>query len=141
MLSHHLCHICSNCTYLFYYYNVYVCCRNMAYQTRVQLAILDHNSHLQRGKATTKSGDIIFHRKYCKQSKKWDASPTMKHKSYQYISAIMRAIVHKRTCGSISLKQSIVVPEDHPSRIQGTIAHAPPTATHEIVCNKRSRFT
>ena len=42
----------------------------MAYQTRVQLAILDHNSHLQRGQAATKSGDTMFHRKYRKQSKK-----------------------------------------------------------------------
>ena len=57
----------------------------MPYQTRVQLAILDHNSHLQRGQAATKSGDTMFHRKYCKQSKKWDVTPTMNQKAYQYI--------------------------------------------------------
>ena len=113
----------------------------MAYQTRVQLAILDHNNHLQRGQAATKSGDTMFHRKYRKQSKKWDATPTMNQKAYQYIPTIIRAIVEKRTCESITLKHSIIVPEDHPTRIQDTIAHVPPTATHDIIRNKRSRFT
>ena len=113
----------------------------MAYQTRVQLTILDHNNHLQRGQVVTKSGDQLFHRKYRKQSKKWDASPAMNQKTYDYIPTIMRAIVEKRISASITLKHSVVVPEDHPTRIQNTIAHVPPTAIHDIICNKRSRFT
>ena len=94
---------------------LYVCCRNMAYQTRVQLTILDHNNHLQRGKAVTKSGDIVFHRKYRKQSKKWDASPTMNRKTYLYIPTILKLIIEKRISASITLKHSVVVPEDHPT--------------------------
>lgn len=112
----------------------------MAYQCRVQLAILDHNNHLQRRKAVTKSGDM-FHRKYRKQSKKWDASPTMNQKTYPYIPNIVRAITEKWTSASITMKHSVIVPEDHPTRIQGTITHASPTATHDIIHNKRSRFT
>ena len=87
----------------------------MAYQTRVQLTILDHNNHLQRGKAVTKSGDIVFHRKYRKQSKKWDASPTMNRKTYLYIPTILKLIIEKRISASITLKHSVVVPEDHPT--------------------------
>ena len=113
----------------------------MAYQTRVQLTILDHNNHLQRGQAVTKSEDQLFHRKYRKQSKKWDALPAMNRKTYDYIPTIMRAIVEKRISASIALKHSVVVPDDHPTRIQNTIAHVSPTATHDIIRNKRSRFT
>ena len=79
--------------------------------------------------------------KYRKQSKKWDALPAMNRKMHDYIPTIMRAIVEKRISASITLKHSVVVPEDHPTRIQNTIAHVPPTATHDIIRNKRSRFT
>ena len=113
----------------------------MAYQTRVQLTILDLNNHLQRGQAVTKSGDQLFHRKYRKQSKKWDTSPTMNRKTHDYIPTIMRAIMERRISASITLKHSVVIPEDRPTQIHNTIAHVPPTATHYIMRNKCSRFT
>ena len=48
--------------------------RNLAYQTRVQLAVLDYNLHLCRDKAKNKDGVQIYYRKFHKQTKKWDTS-------------------------------------------------------------------
>ena len=48
--------------------------RQQAYEAQVQFAILDRNAHKERGHARNKDGDIIYHRKYRKQSKKWDVS-------------------------------------------------------------------
>ena len=57
-------------------------CRNQSYHTRVQLAVLDHNAHLDREKAKNKTGEIIYNRKFRKQTKKWDATPSMESKKY-----------------------------------------------------------
>ena len=42
--------------------------RNQAYQTRVQLAVLDYNSHLSREKAKNKDGIQMYNRKFRKQT-------------------------------------------------------------------------
>ena len=55
--------------------------RNEAYRTRVQLAITDHNAHLGRHHAQNKDGEYMYTRKFCKQTKKWDTTPTMEKKN------------------------------------------------------------
>ena len=70
----------------------YVFFRNQAYQTRIQLAILDYNSHLNRVQAQNKGGIQIHSRKFQKQTKKWDATPVMEQKKYPHISFLMKAI-------------------------------------------------
>jgi len=54
--------------------------RNQAYETRIHLAILDHNGHNQREKAKNTSGDLVYQRKYQKQSKKWDVTNVLEPK-------------------------------------------------------------
>ena len=66
--------------------------RNQAYQAQVQLAVLDYNAHIGRDKAKNKAGDIIYNKKFRKQTKKWDATPALKEKQFAYISKLMEVI-------------------------------------------------
>ena len=66
--------------------------RNEAYLARTQLAVLDHNSHCDRQVATTTKGEQRYHRKYRKQSKKWDVTPVKTKKEYKYIPELIAAI-------------------------------------------------
>ena len=67
--------------------------RNQAYQTRIQLSILDHNKHCQREHMRSKDGNLLYHRKYRKQSKKWDVTPTLIRKKYEYIHRLYQRYV------------------------------------------------
>ena len=42
----------------------YFCYRDQSSTTRVQLAVLDHNQHLDRGKACNKEGHELYARKF-----------------------------------------------------------------------------
>lgn len=117
-----------------------ICSRNQAYQARVQLAVLDYNAHLGRDKAKNKAGDIIYNRKFRKQSKKWDATPTLKQKEYIYIPELMEVIKSQHVSSCSGLKKGIPSRYDHPSTIQSTIANTPPASTNDIVRKKQSRF-
>ena len=61
----------------------------------MQLAILDHNVHTGRENVLNQNGDIIYHRKYRKQTKKWDVSPTKSNKTYKYIPELMKSIIEE----------------------------------------------
>ena len=117
-----------------------ICSRNQAYQARVQLAVLDYNAHLGRDKAKNKAGNIIYNRKFRKQSKKWDATPTFKQKQFAYIPELMNMIKFQHVSSCSGLKKGLPSHYDRPSSIQQTIANAPPASTDEIVRKKQSRF-
>ena len=102
--------------------------------------MLDHNAHLQRGHATNAKGDKTYHRKYRKQTKKWDITPVMETKNYGYIPELMEGVRLIRRQTTITLRSKTVLVEDHPSRRQATIAHIAPNSTDELIKNKRSRF-
>ena len=106
----------------------------------MQLAILDHNAHTERENALNKNGDIIYHRKYRKQTKKWDVSPTKSNKAYKYIPELMKVILEERKGSVQNLKHRVALPQEHPANIQPTIAHTIPDKTAELVTNKRTRF-
>jgi len=116
------------------------CCRNQGYEARIKLAVLDHNAHLQRTQVTNLKGDKIFHRKYRKQTKKWDVTPVLEDKKFEYIPDLMCAIRLLRMHTIVPLCHKRVLEEDHPARKQATIAHVLPRPTTELVQNKRSRF-
>ena len=122
-----------SCAY--YFYN-----RNQGYEARVKLAALDHNAHLQRGHLTNAKGEKIYHRKYRKQTKKWDVTPVMANKKYNYIPELMESVRLMRHRTTFTLRSKNVLAEDHPSRRQTTIAHTAPSSTDELIRNKRSRF-
>ena len=74
-------------------------------------------------------------------SKKWDATPTLIRKKYEYISRIMSEICKIRADSDSSLKRKVVLAENHPGCIQKTIGHCNPEETYVIVSNKCSRFS
>ena len=108
---------------------------------RIQLAVLDHNAHIEQAAAINSKGEQIYHRKYRKQSKKWDAAPLKDRKDYKYIPELIAAKYEHRKQSTITLKRTMRLPDDHPINIQATIAHTQPGDTADIVKNKRSRFS
>lgn len=69
---------------------------------------LDHNKHCQREHMRSKDGNLLYHRKYRKQSKKWDATPTLIWKKYEYIPQIMSEIYKARAASDSSQKKGCV---------------------------------
>ena len=114
--------------------------RNQAYQARVQLAVLDHNAHVTREPAINQQGVSIYHRKYRKQSKKWDVTPMKLAKKYTYIPELISSIFQERLTSYTRLKDPRHICDDEPTHIQSTIAHTAPDVTEDIVKSKRSRF-
>ena len=101
--------------------------------------MLDHNAHHQRGKATNKNGEIIYNRKFRKQTKKLDATPSLE-KKYQYIPDLILEIERQHTLSTNNLKKGQPSPYDHPGNIAKTIGNSQPETTKEIVQKKQSRF-
>ena len=54
----------------------------------MQLAVIDHNAHVSRGKLRNQKGDEMYQEKYCKASKKWDVTPVKEKKEYSYVPEI-----------------------------------------------------
>ena len=101
---------------------------------RIKLAVLDHNLHTKRGIARNKNGEQIYSRRYR------DVTPCKEAKKYEYLPLLMQDILTSRRESTDGLKNKESVPQDHPRRIQQTIAHQPPMNTKDIVMNKKSRF-
>ena len=102
--------------------------------------MLDHNNHNSREQQKNSSGEIVYHRKYRKQTKKWDTTPTLTSKKYEYIPELLKVIFDERATTSVPLKRKLPLSPQHPARLQETIAHKPPEDTASLVANKRSRF-
>ena len=69
--------------------------RNQAYHARIQLAVLDHNHHIDKQEAHNKDCGLMYARKFRKQAKKWDATPLMMSKD---ISELLKEIEGTKTC-------------------------------------------
>lgn len=113
--------------------------RNQVYRAWVQLAVLDHNAHVRREVAKNKKGEQIYHRKYCKQTKRWDVTATKQIKEFTYSTELMDTIMAERKTSCTPLKRRRNVDDDNPTNIQATIAHTASLHTQDIVTNKRSR--
>ena len=103
--------------------------------------MLDHNAHSEQEAAVSTIGEQLYHQKYRKQSKKWDATPLKAAKKYKYIPKLIQAVFEERKASIASLKRCATLSDNHPVNIQHTIAHLPPDNTLDIVKNKKSRFS
>jgi len=83
----------------------------------MQLAVLDHNEHREREAAVNKNGDIIYHRKYRKQIKKWDVSPVKCDKAYKYIPDLVHTVFEEWKMSNHGLKCKRAMPQEHPANI------------------------
>ena len=68
----------------------------MAFCAQVLLAALDYNIHSYRPQATTKSGHLIFKKRYSKRTKRWHPEPVRAEKTYDYIQFLMASILKAR---------------------------------------------
>ena len=118
-------------------YNTY---RNQAYHARIQLAVLDHNHHIDRQEAHKKDGGAMYARKFRKQTKKWDATPIMTSKEYNYIPELLKEIKGQRFVACTGTKRKRLLPSNHPARIGSSIGSTAPEPTEFIVEAKKSRF-
>ena len=110
------------------------------YILRIQLAVLEHNHHINRESRRNKNGEVMYQRKYRKQSKRWDVTPILASKDYSYIPKLMDVISRERASSDVNLKHKQLEPLHHPNNIQKTIGHRPPENTSELVATKLSRF-
>ena len=114
--------------------------RNQTYHARIQLAVLDHNNHLDRDKAQNRKGKVIYARKFHKQTKKWDATPLMRDKKYTYIPELLKDIEGLRCAPYSGVKRKLLIPSNHPARIRASIGNTAPESTESIVRAKKSHF-
>ena len=57
---------------------------------------------------------MIYHRKYRKQTKKWDASPVKCDKAYKYVLDLMQLIFEEHKISDHGLKRKRIRPQEHP---------------------------
>jgi len=110
----------------------------LAYRSRIQLAVLDHNAHIDRNpKRHTDSLEFQYHRRYRKQMRNWDAVKVMESKGYTYIKELSNAVLRYWEDSEFNIKKRYVISDNHPCNIQRTIAHTQPPETNTIVGNKK----
>ena len=110
--------------------------RNQAYVARMQLAVLDYNDHLQQEIAKNKQGEVVYQRKYRKQTKKWDVTPVRTKKEYKYMDKLKLEIMDQRVHSIQTTRSKRVLPVNYPNYIQTTIGHLPPSNTKELAAKK-----
>ena len=121
-------YICIMCTFCIF--------SDTAYRTRIQLAVLDHNSNLDRSpKLHRNSQEIQHHRKFRKQTHNWDVVKVMQKKQYTYIPEMMKEILMYWQLSDFNMKSRTIT-----ERNSRRAVHVQPSDTATIVNNKRSRF-
>ena len=116
--------------------------RDEGYRTRIILAALDHNYHLNRKQAVNAEGELRSHRTYRKRTKQWDVIPVLEHKSYGYIRQLVEDVFLYRSQSEELIRAPALTRKrlDHPDFISPTIARQLPPATSVIVEKKKSRY-
>ena len=127
--------------YIDHKFGFYLNFSDTAYRARIQLAVLDHNAHLDRNpKQRGENQGLQYHRRYRKQTCNWDVVKVLDRKEYKYIPELMTEIMTYWQQSGFNMHSQTTVPPNHPTRIQSTIAHNQPPDTHTIANNKKSRF-
>ena len=86
-----------------------------AYQTRIQLAILDHNAQLDHSpKLHSESHAYQYHRRYRKQTCNWDVVQVMQAKDYKYIPELLKEIFLQWESSSSNMKSRATASQDNP---------------------------
>ena len=75
-------------------FGVYLNFSDTAYCAQIQLAVLDHNAHLDRNpKQRGENQGYQYHRRYRKQTRNWDVVKVLDRKEYKYIPELMTEII------------------------------------------------
>ena len=93
-------------------------CRNQAYVSHIQLAVFLSNHHINRETRRNKNGEVMYQRKYRKQTKWWDVTPLLVLKDYNYIPKLIEAISREHISFNMNLKHKQPEPLHYPCNIQ-----------------------
>jgi len=107
---------------------------------RGQLAALDHNQHSGRTQAKRADGELRYHRKWIRRSKRWTICPVLVDKEYKHVPALMSAVLERHVSDEVSIRSQSVLSQDDPRRLASTIASAQPVATSTLVAEHVSRY-
>ena len=107
----------------------------------MQLALIDHNSHLSRKERTSSvNNETQYRRVFRKTSKKWDAVPVMEKKNYVYLVPMCQSILQRYLEFDGCLVEKVSKRDSHPELIASNIASVEPPSTSSIVKRKCTRF-
>ena len=79
---------------------------------RMQLAAIDHNSHLFRSSALSKSGEKKYQKTYNKRSKNYKVTTLMEDKTYPCWKNLACRILHKRVVDSKTVLRNNILYHD-----------------------------
>ena len=111
------------------------------FKTRMALAAIDHNIHLNRPLAITQDGKQCFKRKYNKNSRKFTAEPVKEQKSYSYIPyCLAKIVIERKEKKDTAMERLVRVPND-PKLISPTLdVVTKPPPTSQLVAEKLTRI-
>ena len=88
-----------------------------AYRTRIQLALLDHNAHLDcNPKVHSEHQKYQYHRRYQKQTHNWDVDKVLQAKEYKYIPELLNEIFSYWEHSNFNMRSCITVSLDNPTQ-------------------------
>ncbi|XP_071819789.1 uncharacterized protein [Apostichopus japonicus] len=110
------------------------------YVTRMLLAAIDHNYHIERAYDSTADGKPMYRAKYSKRSKQWAPQKVKVPKDFGYIPELMKTVFLLRQENQCHLSARVVLPEYHPKNIKPNIGSAPKPSMSVLLAQYQSRF-
>ncbi|PIK44475.1 hypothetical protein BSL78_18647 [Apostichopus japonicus] len=110
-----------------------------SYKARNLLAGIDYQHHKGRRQAE-RDGEPVFTRNYSKSAGRWTCVPVMQKKTFKYIPELMKDVFRRRLIDNKSQRSHVVLAEDDPRRISGTIRPNQPPSVHQLLENHKSRM-
>ena len=114
------------------YFNSFYC--------RTCLAAIDHNSHVFRKSAFSKSGQPKYSKVFSKRSKNWRVEVVKEPNTYEFWPTLGTRILQKRVDDDDSILRKITISPDNPKNIDPSIALKPIPKTIDLVKKSLSRF-
>lgn len=103
------------------------------YQTRMQLAIIDHNYHLTTQTTTPDGSPRYKYRKGQQEFRKIYSSVNNGTKTYGYILELIERVFMRKVKTKGSMKENISLDEDDPRRSHHCISPLPRPSAHDLV--------
>ncbi|KAG1973094.1 hypothetical protein F2P79_000684 [Pimephales promelas] len=107
------------------------------YSSRVFLAALDYNHHINRAPRKKKDGTLQYAKLYSKRSRRWRVYSLKVKKDYSYITELQVDIVRKRLASAGLPVKTTRRPGD-PRRL-GTLSGVPAPSTEELLRTQHTR--
>ena len=105
------------------------------------MAVIDHNSNLNRKPSLSSTGDLKYQKVYSKRSKNWRVQVVKEDKTFDFWPTLVSRIMKKRVADEKTILQKTELTSDHPKNIAPSIAMKPIPKTSDLVQSSLSRFS